>query len=114
MSEANQGAARQLSHFIDGQSMSGASGRFNDVYDPAQGRMTGRVPVANTAEVAAAVAAAKAAFPAWSETPPLTRARLMFKFKELLEAHLDEIAELITRDHGKRPFGRQGRSDARN
>jgi malonate-semialdehyde dehydrogenase (acetylating)/methylmalonate-semialdehyde dehydrogenase len=101
MSEANQGAVRELSHFIDGQRAAGASGRFNDVYDPAQGRVTGRVPVANATEVAAAVAAAKAVFPAWSETPPLKRARLMFKFKELLEAHSDELAELITRDHGK-------------
>ncbi|SAL83212.1 methylmalonic acid semialdehyde dehydrogenase [Caballeronia terrestris] len=103
MSEANQGAARvrELSHFIDGQGAAGTSGRFNDVFDPAQGRVSARVPVANATEVAAAVAAAKAAFPAWSETPPLKRARLMFKFKELLEAHSDELAELITRDHGK-------------
>ncbi|MFM0509071.1 CoA-acylating methylmalonate-semialdehyde dehydrogenase [Paraburkholderia sp. RL17-373-BIF-A] len=101
MSEANQGAVRELSHFIDGRRAAGASGRFNDVFDPAQGRVAARVPVANAAEVAAAVAAAKAAFPAWSETAPLKRARLMFKFKELLEAHSDELAELITRDHGK-------------
>jgi len=101
MSEANQGAVRQLSHFIDGQRAAGASGRFADVFDPAQGRVTARVPVANTAEVHAAVAAANAAFPAWSETAPLKRARLMFKFKALLEAHQDELAELITRDHGK-------------
>ena len=103
MSEADQGAARvhELSHFIDGQRAAGASGKFADVFDPAQGRVTARVPVATTAEVAAAVAAAKAAFPAWSETAPLTRARLMFKFKALLDAHTDELAELITRDHGK-------------
>jgi malonate-semialdehyde dehydrogenase (acetylating) / methylmalonate-semialdehyde dehydrogenase len=56
-----------------------------------------RVPLANAAEVAAA----KAAFPAWSETAPLKRARLMFIFKQLLDAHHDELAELITRDHGK-------------
>jgi malonate-semialdehyde dehydrogenase (acetylating) / methylmalonate-semialdehyde dehydrogenase len=91
----------ELNHFIDGQRVAGASKKFNDVFDPAEGRVTTRVPVANTSEVATAVAAAKAAFPAWSETPPLKRARLMFKFKELLETHLDEIAELITRDHGK-------------
>ena len=102
MSEADQGArVRELSHFIDGQRAAGASGKFADVYDPALGRVTARVPVASTAEVAAAVAAAKAAFGAWSETAPLTRARLMFKFKELLDAHTDELAELITRDHGK-------------
>src|SRR5471032_3573500 len=102
MSEADQGArVRELSHFIDGQRAAGASGHFADVCDPALGRVTARVPVASTAEVAAAVAAAKAAFAAWSETTPLTRARLMFKFKELLDAHTDELAELITRDHGK-------------
>src|SRR3954471_7546005 len=103
MTEADQGAAsvRQLSHFIDGQRAAGASGRFGDVFDPAQGRVTARVPFANTADADAAVAAAKAAFPAWSETAPLKRARLMFKFKALLEAHSDELAELITRDHGK-------------
>ena len=101
MSEADQGAVRQLSHFIGGQRAAGASGQFADVYDPALGRVTARLPVADTSEVAAAVAAAKAAFPAWSETAPLARARLMFKFKELLDAHTDELAELITRDHGK-------------
>ena len=89
MSEADQGAVRQLSHFIGGQRAAGASGQFADVYDPALGRVTARLPVADTAEVAAAVAAAKAAFPAWSETAPLARARLMFKFKELLDAHTD-------------------------
>jgi len=101
MSEADQIAVRELSHFIDGRRVSGASGSFADVFDPALGRVTARVPVASAAEVDAAVAAAKAAFSAWSETPPLKRARLMFKFKELLEAHSDELAELITRDHGK-------------
>jgi acyl-CoA reductase-like NAD-dependent aldehyde dehydrogenase len=88
---------RVLSHFIDGQRAAGASRRFGEVFDPAQGRVAARVPLANAAEVAAA----KAAFPAWSETAPLKRARLMFKFKQLLEAHHDKLAELITRDHGK-------------
>ena len=99
--EHDVGAVRELSHFIDGQRAVGASGRFGDVFDPAEGRVAARVPLANAAEVATAVAAAKAAFPAWSETAPLTRARLMFKFKELLDAYHDELAELITRDHGK-------------
>jgi malonate-semialdehyde dehydrogenase (acetylating)/methylmalonate-semialdehyde dehydrogenase len=101
MSEADQGAVRELSHFIDGQRAAGASGRFGDVFDPAQGRLAARVPLANAADAAAAVAAAKAAFPAWSASSPLHRARLMFKFKELLDAHADELAELVTRDHGK-------------
>ena len=103
MSVAEQLAERvgELSHFINGQGVAGRSGRFNDVFDPARGQVIARAPVANATEVGAAVAAAKAAFPAWSETPPLVRARLMFKFKNLLEDHLDEIAALITRDHGK-------------
>ncbi|MHB9837315.1 CoA-acylating methylmalonate-semialdehyde dehydrogenase [Paraburkholderia terrae] len=101
MSEADKSAVRELGHFIDGRRAAGAGQRFGEVFDPAHGRVTARVPVATSAEVEAAVAAAKAAFPAWSETAPLKRARLMFKFKELLEAHADELAELITRDHGK-------------
>lgn len=103
MSEADQDAAcvRELSHFIGGQCAAGASGRFGNVFDPAQGRVAARVPFANAADVGEAVAAAKAAFPAWSETPPLKRARKMFRFKQLLDEHLDEIAGLITRDHGK-------------
>ncbi|MBV8660468.1 MAG: CoA-acylating methylmalonate-semialdehyde dehydrogenase [Burkholderiales bacterium] len=101
MSKANQGAVRELSHFIDGKRAAGTSSQFADVYDPAEGRVSARVPVASVAEVNAAVAAAKAAFPAWSESTPLQRARLMFRFKELLEVHRDELAELITRDHGK-------------
>jgi hypothetical protein len=73
MSEADEGVARvrELSHFIDGQRAAGASGRFGEVFDPAQGRVAVRVPLANAAEVATAVAAAKAAFPAWSEIAPL-------------------------------------------
>jgi len=101
MNEANQSALRELTHFIDGQRTTGASGRFVDVFNPARGRVAARVPVANDTEVDGAVAAAKAAFPAWSQTAPLQRARLMFKYKDLLEAHSDELAELITHDHGK-------------
>ncbi|MGF6722151.1 malonate-semialdehyde dehydrogenase (acetylating)/methylmalonate-semialdehyde dehydrogenase [Paraburkholderia sp. GAS41] len=103
MNQVNQRAAgvRELSHFIDGQRAPGASGQFDDVFDPAQGNVSARVPLADEADVASAVAAATAAFPAWSETPPIKRARLMFRFKQLLEEHQDELAELITRDHGK-------------
>jgi malonate-semialdehyde dehydrogenase (acetylating)/methylmalonate-semialdehyde dehydrogenase len=101
MSEADRSVVRELAHFIDGRRVAGTSGRFNDVFDPSQGRVTARVPVASKDEAAAAVAAAKAAFPAWSETAPLKRARLMFRFKALLEAHSDELAAIITRDHGK-------------
>jgi len=103
MTQGDQGSAgvRKLTHFIDGRGAAGASERFGDVFDPAEGRVSAHVPLGNAADVATAVASAKAAFPAWSATPPLQRARLMFKFKALLDAHQDELAELVTRDHGK-------------
>jgi malonate-semialdehyde dehydrogenase (acetylating) / methylmalonate-semialdehyde dehydrogenase len=103
MSEVDQSEARvrALSHFIDGRTVAGNSDRFGDVFNPALGAVAARVPLASADEVGAAVAAAKAAFPAWSETAPIKRARVMFRFKQLLDEHHDELAELITREHGK-------------
>ncbi|HET9149367.1 MAG TPA: CoA-acylating methylmalonate-semialdehyde dehydrogenase, partial [Alphaproteobacteria bacterium] len=91
----------ELNHFIAGARVAGASGRFGDVFDPATGEVRVRVPLAAAAEVAAAVAAAKEAFPGWAATTPLRRARVMFRFKELVERHADEIAAMITGEHGK-------------
>jgi malonate-semialdehyde dehydrogenase (acetylating) / methylmalonate-semialdehyde dehydrogenase len=90
-----------LSHFIDGKEVKGRSGRFGDVFDPATGAITGKLPLASKAEVESAIAVAQTAFPAWSQTTPLNRARVLFKFKALLERHADEIALAITREHGK-------------
>jgi malonate-semialdehyde dehydrogenase (acetylating)/methylmalonate-semialdehyde dehydrogenase len=90
-----------LGHLIAGQAVAGTSGRFADVFDPATGRVTKQVPLANRQEVDAAVKAAAAAFPAWSATPVARRAKVMFRFKQLLEAHADELAALITSEHGK-------------
>jgi malonate-semialdehyde dehydrogenase (acetylating) / methylmalonate-semialdehyde dehydrogenase len=103
MSETDQNPSRvrALTHAINGRLVEGTSERFGDVFNPALGSVAARVPLASAAEVDAAVAAAKAAFPAWSETAPLKRARVMFKFKELLDRHHDELAELITHEHGK-------------
>ncbi|MBV8657383.1 MAG: CoA-acylating methylmalonate-semialdehyde dehydrogenase [Burkholderiales bacterium] len=93
--------AKTLNHWINGQEVAGISGRFADAYNPAQGEVVARVPLATEAELGAAVAAAHAAFPAWSATPPLRRARVMFKFKELLERHADALVEAIATEHGK-------------
>ena len=92
---------RELSHWIGGRAVAGISGRFGDVFHPASGRVQARVPVANEAEVDAAVQAAAAAFPAWAAQPPLRRARVLFRFREIFEQRLDEVAALITREHGK-------------
>jgi malonate-semialdehyde dehydrogenase (acetylating)/methylmalonate-semialdehyde dehydrogenase len=71
------------------------------VYNPATGQVHALVPLANRAELDAAVAAAQAAFPAWSAQPPLRRARVLFRFRELFEQRLDDFARLITSEHGK-------------
>lgn len=91
----------QLSHWIGGARVAGASGRFSDVYHPASGRVQARVPLASVTEVGKAVEAAAAAFPAWSAQPPLRRARVLFRFREIYERRIDEIAATINREHGK-------------
>lgn len=92
---------REITHWIGGQRVAGTSERFGDVYNPATGRVQAKVPLANGADLDNAVAAAKAAFPAWSAQPPLRRARVMFRFRELFEQNIDKIAEIITAEHGK-------------
>ena len=90
-----------IHHLIGGEPYEGASGRFGDVYDPATGEVTGRVPLASVSEVEHAIATARAAFPGWAATPPLQRARVLFRYKQLIDAHTDELAALITAEHGK-------------
>jgi malonate-semialdehyde dehydrogenase (acetylating) / methylmalonate-semialdehyde dehydrogenase len=90
-----------IEHWIGGRVVAGQSGRRADVFNPATGTVSGKVALASADEVGAAVAAAKAAFPAWADTPPIRRARVMFKFLELLNRHRDELARLITAEHGK-------------
>jgi malonate-semialdehyde dehydrogenase (acetylating) / methylmalonate-semialdehyde dehydrogenase len=92
---------KTISHYINGQRYDGRSGRLGDVFNPARGEIVANVPLAGTEDVDLAVAAAREAFPAWSETAPLKRARILFNFKALLDKHQDELAELITREHGK-------------
>jgi len=90
-----------IPHFINGQRAAGTATRAQDVFNPASGAVTGRVALAHAADVDAAVAAAQAAFPAWADTPPIRRARVMFKFLELVNQHKDELARMITLEHGK-------------
>lgn len=94
-------ALSSIEHWINGRLVPGQSGRRADVFNPATGSVSGQVALANTAEVAQAVAAAQAAFPAWADTPPIRRARVMFKFLELLNKHKDDLARTITAEHGK-------------
>ncbi|MGQ0442520.1 MAG: aldehyde dehydrogenase family protein, partial [Methylophilaceae bacterium] len=88
-------------HWINGNTHRPKDGRFAHVFNPATGAVTSHVPLATVSEVGTAVAAAVAAWPAWATTSPLRRSRVMFKFKNLLEQHADEIATLISQEHGK-------------
>ena len=89
-----------IKHLIDGQRVDGGSRRA-DVFNPATGQVAGQVLLADRATVEAAITAAQTAFPAWRNTPPLKRARVMSRLKELLEANAERICQLITDEHGK-------------
>jgi malonate-semialdehyde dehydrogenase (acetylating)/methylmalonate-semialdehyde dehydrogenase len=92
---------KQISHFIGGKSVEVEGARTAPVFNPATGAQTAAVQLADAAQVDAAVAAARAAFPAWAATPPLRRARLMARLRELIETHADELAAIISAEHGK-------------
>lgn len=89
-----------VGHLINGDLRTDAA-RTQDVFNPATGEISRQVALAGKSTVEEAVAAAEAAFPAWRNTPPLKRARIMFRFKELLEQHSDEICRMIGEEHGK-------------
>jgi malonate-semialdehyde dehydrogenase (acetylating)/methylmalonate-semialdehyde dehydrogenase len=97
-----------IGHFINGRVVDTASGRYADVFNPAVGEPCARVALGTTDEVDAAVAAASAAFPAWADTPPLARARVLFKYLQLLQQHVDDFAAMVTREHGKTFSDAQG------
>ncbi|MFC5550914.1 CoA-acylating methylmalonate-semialdehyde dehydrogenase [Massilia aerilata] len=97
-----------IQHFIGGREVEGASGRHADVYNPALGQPCARVALASPEDVDAAVAAAHEAFPAWAATPPLARARVLFKYLQLCQQHVDEFAAMVTREHGKTFADAQG------
>ncbi len=93
--------AQVLSNFIGGQWVPSTGRDTLDVHNPARGIVIARTPMSTGADVDAAVAAATKAFPAWRETPPVARARAMFTFKALLEAHFEDLARTVTTEHGK-------------
>src|SRR5438067_4029593 len=90
-----------IHHYIQGKRAEGTSERWGDVYNPATGERSRRVAFAGSGEVERAVKAAAGAVPGWAATPPLTRARILFKFRELLDREAGTLAQLITEEHGK-------------
>ena len=92
---------RQLTHFIGGRHVAGQSGRFADVFDPNIGEVQARAPLASRAEMDAASANAEAAQPGWAATNPQRRARVMMRFVDLINRNLDDLAHLLSAEHGK-------------
>ncbi|MGH1412141.1 MAG: CoA-acylating methylmalonate-semialdehyde dehydrogenase [Pelagimonas sp.] len=92
---------QELTHYINGEHVSGTSGRFADVMNPATGEVQAKAPLATVAEVDAAVAKAAEVQKVWGATNPQRRARVMMKFGQLINENMDELAELVSREHGK-------------
>ena len=92
---------RDIGHFIGGKQVKGNSGRTGDVFDPNTGEAQAKVALASKSEVEAVIANAEAAFPAWAATNLQRRARVMFKFLELIQVEYDDLARLLSSEHGK-------------
>ena len=92
---------RTIPHLIGGSLITPEDGRFGDVFEPSTGAVQARVPLASSDEVRQAIANAEEAQPAWAATNPQRRARVMFEFKRLVEANMDELARLLSSEHGK-------------
>lgn len=90
-----------IGHFIQGKFAADKNDRKHDIYNPATGKVTAEVAFASPQEVESAIEAAKNAFPAWSTLTPLKRARVIFKYKELLEKNIDKLSQLLSAEHGK-------------
>jgi len=92
---------KEIGHFVSGKRVDGASGRYGDVFNPTTGERQARVVLASRAEVTRAIDAAEKAFPGWAATNPQKRARVMFKFKDLVEKDMENLARLLSSEHGK-------------
>src|ERR1700741_3553247 len=92
---------REIGHFVGGKIVNGTSGRFGDVFNPNTGEVAAKVALASKTEMEKAIANAEAAFPGWAATNPQRRARVMFKFLELIQGEYDDLARLLSSEHGK-------------
>ena len=101
MSAAAKDLQTQVHHFIDGQNTTGKGSRTGDVLNPATGQVSKKVSLASADDVRTAIASAQQAFPGWAATPPAKRAQVMFKFRDLLHQNMDELAEIVSSEHGK-------------
>ena len=92
---------KTIEHFVNGEKFSGSSKRLSSIFNPATGEQTAKVKLGSAEDLNYSVEKAKKAFLNWSSTPPLQRARVLFKFKELIEKNSDELIKIIVSEHGK-------------
>jgi malonate-semialdehyde dehydrogenase (acetylating)/methylmalonate-semialdehyde dehydrogenase len=92
---------KKLKFFANGKWLESETGKYMDIYNPSTGEVIARTPCCTDAEVNLAIKAAADAFPAWSDTPAMKRVQVLYKFRELLEKHLDELTEIVCRENGK-------------
>jgi len=95
------GSAEVLRNYVGGRWIDSRASEFFNVYNPATGEVIAKTPLSTREDLDAAVAAAKKAFPAWRDTPAVVRARSLFRFRQLLDEHFEELAAIVTREHGK-------------
>src|SRR4051812_5717044 len=98
---ATSADVQTLDNFIGGRWVKAQTADYFDVHNPAVGDVIGRTPLSTAADVDGAVRAATDAFPAWRDTPVNSRAQVLYKFKALLEQHFEEMARIVTTEHGK-------------
>ena len=91
----------EVGHYIGGRVVSGSSGRYGDVYNPATGEVARQVALASAEEVRHAIANAAEAFTDWAEVPPARRVQVLYRYRELLIQNMDELARLLSSEHGK-------------
>ncbi len=94
-------SVRELTHFIGGEHVAGTSGRFGDVFEPSTGEVQARVPLATKAEVEAAITNAEEAQKEWGSWNPQKRVRVLMRFVQLVQDNMDELAALLSSEHGK-------------
>ncbi len=99
--KAMTGEVQRLKFLADGQWQESATGKYMDVYDPSTGAVIAQTPCCTEKEVHAAIQSAKKAFPAWSQTPVMKRAQVLYKFRDLLEKHADELTRMVATENGK-------------
>src|SRR3974377_1603820 len=94
-------SVQPLKYFAGGKWLESNSGKYMDVYDPSIGEVIAHTPCCTVEEVNRAIQAAHDAFPAWSQTPVMKRAQVLYRFRELLDKYMDELTYTVAREHGK-------------